>query len=120
MIKVSVIVPVYNCENYLSEMLDSILNQSMKEIEVICVDDGSTDGSAQILKEYADKDARVTVLTQENAGAGIARNAGIKIAQGKYLSILDSDDWFEPDMLEKAYQKCEQDRADLCVPFRQI
>ena len=115
MIKVSVIVPVYNCENYLSEMLDSILNQSMKEIEVICVDDGSTDGSAQILKEYADKDARVTVLTQENAGAGIARNAGIKIAQGKYLSILDSDDWFEPDMLEKAYQKCEQDRADLCV-----
>lgn len=115
MVKVSVIIPVYNNGKYLRLMLDSIIGQSLKEIEIICVDDGSTDESACILQEYAKKDSRMIILTQKNAGAGIARNAGMETAQGKYLSILDSDDWFEPDMLEKAYQKCEQDGADLCV-----
>lgn len=115
MIKVSVIIPVYNVENYLAQCLDSVIYQTLKEIEIICVDDGSTDKSYEILQEYERKDKRIKLLQQKNAGAGIARNVGMKIAQGKYLSIIDSDDFFELDMLEKAYLKCEQDDADICV-----
>lgn len=115
MIKVSVIVPVYNVEKYLRHMLDSVCAQTLRDIEIICVDDGSTDASLQILKEYEKKDSRISVLKQENAGAGIARNTGMRAARGKYLSILDSDDFFEKDMLEKAYKKCEQDKAQICV-----
>ena len=115
MIKVSVILPVYNTEKYLPECLDSIINQSLRDIEIICIDDGSTDSSLQILKEYAEKDKRIVVLEQENSGAGIARNKGMESAKGKYLSFLDSDDFFEPEMLEKAYIKCEEENADFCV-----
>ena len=93
-VKVSVILPVYNVEKYLKECLDSILNQTLQEIEVICVDDGSTDRSLEILREYEKKDKRVIVLTQENKGAGAARNKGLAIAKGEYLSFLDSDDFF--------------------------
>jgi len=110
-----VIVPVYNVEKYLCSMMDSVCGQTLQEIEIICVDDGSTDASLQILKEYEKKDSRVTVLEQKNSGAGAARNTGMKAARGKYLSILDADDFFETDMLEKAYKKCEQDGAQLCV-----
>ena len=92
-IKVSVIIPVYNTENYLRECLDSVLAQTLREIEVICVDDGSTDNSLNILKEYQNKDTRIVVLTQENRSAGAARNYGLSIAKGKYLSFLDSDDF---------------------------
>ncbi len=115
MIKVSVILPVYNTEKYLPECLDSIINQSLRDIEIICIDDGSTDSSLQILKEYAEKDKRIVVLEQKNSGAGIARNKGMEVAKGKYLSFLDSDDFFEPEMLEKAYIKCEEENADFCV-----
>lgn len=115
MIKVSVIIPVYNVELYLRECLDSVINQTLKEIEIICVDDGSTDKSYEILQEYAKKDNRIKILQQKNAGAGIARNMGMQIAQGKYLSIIDSDDFFELNMLEKVYWKCEQHNADICV-----
>lgn len=115
MIKVSVIIPVYNVEAYLRPCLDSVINQTLNEIEIICVNDGSTDLSLQILKEYAAKDARIQVLQQPNSGAGIARNTGMKVARGKYLSILDSDDFFEPHMLETAYQQIEKDQADICV-----
>lgn len=115
MIKISVIIPVYNVEQYLRQMLDSICGQTLKEIEIICVNDGSSDGSLQILHEYAEKDHRMAVLSQENSGAGTARNVGMKIARGKYLSILDSDDFFEPGMLEKAYRQCEEGQAELCV-----
>ena len=87
MIKVSVILPVYNTEKYLPECLDSIINQSLRDIEIICVDDGSTDSSLQILKEYAEKDKRIVVLEQNNSGAGIARNKGMEVAKGKYLSF---------------------------------
>lgn len=113
--KVSVIIPVYNVEKYLRQCLDSILNQTLREIEIICVDDGSTDSSYDILQEYAKKDSRFVILKQQNAGAGIARNTGMKIAKGTYLSILDSDDYFELDMLEKAYLQCEKYNADMCV-----
>lgn len=114
-VKVSVIIPVYNVEPYLRECVESILNQTLKEIELICVDDGSTDGSLGILREYEAKDSRVTVLTQQNRGGGAARNKGLAIAKGAYLSLLDSDDFFAPDMLEKAYRVCEERKAQICV-----
>lgn len=113
--KVSIVVPVYNVEKYLRQCMDSILNQTLADIEVICVDDGSTDSSPEILKEYAVKDTRVTVLRQKNAGAGAARNTGLAKARGTYLSFLDSDDFFEPTMLEKAVRRIEEDNADFVV-----
>ena len=114
-IKVSVIIPVYNTENYLRECLDSVLAQTLREIEVICVDDGSTDNSLNILKEYQNKDTRIVVLTQENRSAGAARNYGLSIAKGKYLSFLDSDDFFDKELLRKAYKNAEKNNADIVV-----
>lgn len=113
--KVSVIIPVYNVEKYLRECLDSVLGQTLKEIEVICVDDGSTDSSLDILREYEKRDARVKVLTQPNTNAGAARNHGLQYARGKYLSFLDSDDFFDAAMLEKAYERCERDELEIVV-----
>lgn len=115
MVKVSVIIPVYNVKTYLKQCLDSIVGQTLKEIEIICVDDESTDGSLQILQEYAEKDQRVQIIKQKNAGAGAARNNGMRHATGKYLSFLDSDDFFELDMLEKAYELAEKDQDDFVV-----
>ena len=100
--KVSVIVPVYNAQSHLRQCLDSIMGQTLREIEILCVDDGSTDGSAQILEEYKGCDPRLHVIMQENIGAGAARNRGLAEASGEYLSFLDADDFFEPDMLECA------------------
>ena len=113
--KVSVIIPVYNVEEYLRECLDSVVNQTLKEIEIICVDDGSTDKSLEILKEYAKKDNRITVISQENLHAGVARNAGLAVAKGEYLSFLDSDDFFELNMLEETYKKAKADDADIIM-----
>lgn len=114
-IKVSVIVPVYNVEKYLKEAMDSIVNQTLKEIEIICVDDGSTDNSSAILKEYAEKDDRIIMLEQENRGAGAARNAGLDVAHGEYLSFLDPDDFFELTLLEEFYKKAISCDADIVV-----
>ena len=113
--KVSVIVPVYNTEEFLCECLDSITTQTLKEIEIICINDGSTDNSLSILQEYKQKDSRIIVLTQENKGAGNARNAGLNIAKGEYLSFLDSDDYFCCTMLRKAYNKAIKNNADVIV-----
>lgn len=113
--KVSVIVPVYNVETYLRQCLNSIIGQTLHDIEIICVNDSSTDGSLRILEEYAAKDDRIQVVSQPNKGAGAARNTGLALAKGKYLSFLDSDDFFETDMLEKAYQMAEADQADFVV-----
>lgn len=112
---VSVIIPVYNVEKYLNQCLDSVLDQTLKDIEIICVNDSSTDGSLAILEEYAKRDERVTVVSQPNSGAGAARNKGLSLATGKYLSFLDSDDFFEPDMLELAYKEAEKVKADFVV-----
>ena len=112
MVKVSVIIPVYNVEPYLKQCMDSVVGQTLKDIEIICVDDGSTDGSLDILREYAAEDNRIQIIEQKNAGAGAARNNGMRHATGKYLSFLDSDDFFEPRMLEKAYDLVEKDQAD--------
>lgn len=113
--KVSVIVPVYNAEEHLQQCMDSILAQTLSDIEVICVDDGSTDGSAEMLDDYARRDSRVVVLRQENSYAGVARNNGMARAQGKYLVFWDADDFFKPEALEKMYDQCEGYQAELCV-----
>ena len=115
MVKVSVIIPVYNVQSYLRQCMDSVVGQTLKDIEIICVDDQSTDESLQILQEYAEKDKRVQIITQKNAGAGAARNNGMRHANGKYLSFLDADDFFEPDMLQKAYEQAERDQVDFVV-----
>ena len=112
---VSVIIPVYNVEKYLRQCLDSIINQTLKNIEIICVDDGSTDSSLKILQEYKEKDNRFVILTQKNQYAGVARNNGLKIAKGKYLSFLDSDDFFKSTMLEEMYNKAEEDQSEVVV-----
>ena len=104
---VSVIIPVYNAAEFLKDGLNSLLKQTLREIEIICVDDGSTDGSLVILKEFEKADARIRVIHQENQGAGAARNNGMDVARGKYLAFLDADDFFEKNMLKAASRKNE-------------
>jgi len=106
---VSVIMPVYNSELYLKESVSSVLNQTLRNIELICVDDGSTDAGAEILAGFAQNDNRVTILHQENSGVSAARNRGIEKAKGKYIYFIDSDDLIIPDALETAYKKAEED-----------
>ncbi len=114
-VKVSVILPIYNQEKYLRKALDSLQNQTLKDIEFICVNDGSKDNSLNILKEYAQKDKRVKIVDQKNQGAGSARNNGLKIANGEYIAFLDPDDWFEPEALESLYTKSKQQDCDMVV-----
>ena len=114
-VKVSVVIPVYNVENYLRESLDCVVNQTLRDIEIICVDDGSKDSSLEILQEYAQKDSRVKILTQQNQFAGVARNNGLKIATGEYIIFLDSDDIFDLQMLEKMYYRAVETSADVTV-----
>ncbi len=114
-VKVSVIVPVYNAYDYLRQALDGILDQQLKEIEVICVDDGSTDHSLDILKEYQKRDERIRIVTQNNAGPGIARNTGLKRARGEYLAFLDADDFYEPTMLDAMYSEATKSDLDITV-----
>lgn len=112
---ISVIIPVYNAEKYLRECLDSVCGQTLQDIEIICVDDGSVDGSAGILGEYAAEDSRISVISQSNAGAGAARNRGMEAASGEYLAFIDADDFWKPQLLEKAYEQAEKYDADLCL-----
>ncbi len=112
----SVIIPVYNAENTIREALDSLLGQSLKEIEVICVDDGSKDRSVDVIREYLKKDPRVSLITQKNQFAGAARNAGIDAAKGEYLFFLDADDYVLDYALEAACAKARKHRLD-CLKF---
>lgn len=114
-IKVSVVVPVYNAQAFLEQCLDSILGQTLEEIEIICVDDGSADESGDILEEYRKRDSRVAVYHQKNQYAGVARNLGLRYAKGKYVIFWDSDDFFEKEALELLYKKAEEDQADICI-----
>lgn len=107
MIKVSIVIPVFNVQKYLHECLDSLINQTLKDIEIICINDGSTDNSLNILKEYALKDSRIKVIDKENEGQGIARNLGIELAQGEFIGFVDPDDWLEPEMLEMMYNQAK-------------
>ena len=113
--KISVIIPVYNSQNYLVKCLETVINQTLKEIEIICIDDGSIDDSIDILIKYSNKDPRITVLKQDNLHAGVARNAGLLIAKGKYLSFIDSDDFIELNMLEEMYNKIKSQNADIII-----
>ena len=113
--KVSVIIPVYNTEKYLRECLDSVVNQTLKDIEIICVDDGSEDSSLTILEGYQARDKRIKVLTQKNQGSGPARNKGMCSAEGVYLSFMDSDDFYpESNTLEKLCRKAIEKHALIC------
>ena len=112
MIKVSIVVPVCNVEMYLRECLDSVVNQTLKEIEIICVNDGSKDGCEAILEEYARKDKRVKVIDKENAGYGHAMNIGMDMARGEYIGIVESDDYVDIHMYEELYQIAKQNKLD--------
>ncbi len=116
-VAVSVVIPVYNTARYLKQCLDSLINQSLKDVEYIFVDDGSTDNSVDILEQYQKKDERIKILRQKNLYAGVARNNGIQEARGKYIMFLDSDDFFETNMLRDTYRYAEKNRAEI-VMFR--
>lgn len=111
--KISVIVPVYNVEKFLRRCLDSIVKQSLTDIEIICVNDGSADGSLEILQEYRRHDPRVIVVSQENQGLSAARNTAMAMASGEYIGFVDSDDWIDPDFYEKLYEAAKKYDADV-------
>ncbi|KZX14828.1 putative glycosyltransferase EpsH [Methanobrevibacter filiformis] len=113
--KISVIIPVYNAENYLNKCLDSVINQSLKNFEIICINDGSTDNSLKILKEYANKDKRIKIINQENKGAGAARNKGLNTAKGEYIEFVDSDDWLENNTLDYLYSLAKNKNTDIIM-----
>jgi len=113
MIKVSVIVPVYNVEKHLRKCLDSLLAQTLEEIEIIAVDDGSTDSSADILKEYEGKSAKLKSVGKENGGLSDARNCGLSYAVGEYVGFIDSDDYADPDMFQAMYEKAVERGSDI-------
>ena len=115
MTKVSVIIPVYNVENYLRGCLNSVVNQTLKDIEIICINDGSTDKSREILQEFADKDSRIKIIDQENKGQAAARNVGIKEAKGEFIGFVDSDDWLAADFYEKLYDSAIKFNADIAA-----
>lgn len=116
--KVSVILPVYNVGKYLRQSLDSLINQTLKDIEIICVDDGSTDDSYEILEEYKEKDSRIKVIHKENKGTGAARNDGLRLATGECIGFVDPDDWAKPNMFERLYKEIKEKNLDIvmCMP----
>ena len=118
MTKVSVLIAVYNAERYLKECLDSVCSQSLRDIQIICINDCSTDASAQILDSYAMHDARIDVIhLHENRGQAFARNEGLKVADGEFVMMLDSDDWLDKDAIEKAYRDIIADEENDCCLF---
>lgn len=114
-IKVSVIMPVYNAQRHLAQTLESVCNQTLKDIELICVDDGSTDNSREIIKEFMQRDGRIALVSQQNLFAGTARNNGLSKAKGEYVVFWDSDDFFNEKALEIMYNKITADNADICL-----
>ena len=112
---VSIIIPVYNVENYLAECVDSILGQTFQDIEILLVDDGSSDASGQMADDYAARDKRVKVIHKENGGQSSARNAGMQIARGKYLYFCDADDYISRDAIEILYQIATKNDLDMVL-----
>lgn len=115
MCKVSIIVPVYNAEKYLSECIDSILSQTLTDLEVILVDDGSIDDSPEICDQYAAQYTQIKVIHKANAGAASARNDGLDVAQGEYVAFVDSDDWIDADMYKRMADTAEANDCDLVI-----
>lgn len=112
---ISVIIPVYNVEMYLNNCIDSVINQTYKNIEIILVDDGSTDDSANICDDYAKKDSRIKVIHKENGGLSDARNAGTKVSTGKYITFIDSDDYIEKDYVEYLYELLTKNKTNMSI-----
>ena len=116
MYKLSVIIPIYNVEQYLRKCLDSVCNQTLEDIEIICINDCSPDNSLEILKEYQKNDNRIKIIDfKENRGVAAARNEAIKIAKGEYIGFVDGDDWVDLDFYEKLYKKAKEDNVDLVI-----
>ena len=115
MATVSVIIPVFNAEKYISTCIESLISQSYSDFEIICVDDGSTDNSPRILQQYMFIDSRIKIIEQKNQFAGNARNTGMEVASGKYCMFLDIDDFFEKNMIELQVRQIEKDHADICI-----
>ncbi len=115
MVEISVILPVYNSEDFLAECLDSLLNQSFKDIEILCIDDGSSDGSLEILNRYKDKDERITVITQENEGVAKTRNKALELANGNYVYFMDSDDCLDSNAFRKLHDNITSNGSDFCI-----
>lgn len=113
--KISVIMPIYNAEQYLPRCIDSLLNQTMTDFELLCIDDGSTDSSSLIVKRYMQYDDRIKLFSQENKGVSAARNYGIDYASGEYIAFVDADDWVEPDYLEWLYNAATQRNVKVAV-----
>ena len=111
--KVSIIVPIYNVENYIRRCLDSLVNQTLKDIEIILIDDGSPDDSGKIADEYATMDKRIIVVHQKNSGAAVARNAGLKLARGEYIGFVDPDDWVDVGFFNGLYRASEKSGSDI-------
>ena len=114
-VKVSVVMPIYNAYDYLRPAIDSIICQTLGEIELICVDDGSTDQSLDIIRQYQKKDARIRIVTQTNAGPAVARNNGIRRARGEYIAFLDADDFYDPTLLETLYVRAKEEDLDIAI-----
>ena len=114
-IKVSVVMPIYNAGEYLCRAISDVLAQTLTDIELICVDDGSTDNSTAIIESFKNKDSRVSSVRQNNAGPSVARNKGLELVRGKYVIFLDADDMYEPTLLESLYEACERDSLDVAV-----
>lgn len=115
MCKVSIIIPVYNAEKYLEKCLNSVIKQTLKDIEIICINDGSTDGSLNILQKYSEKDKRFIIIDQKNSGQSVARNKGLSVAKGEFIGFVDSDDWIGEDFYEKLYDAAIEYKADIAA-----
>lgn len=115
--KISVIVPIYNVEKYIEKCINSIINQTYKDLEIILVDDGSTDSSGKICDEYAKKDKRIKVIHKKNGGVSSSRNIALTIANGDYITWIDSDDWIEKDTYSKLADIILKNKADI-IQFR--
>lgn len=119
-IKVSILIPVYNTEKFLRKCLDSVINQTLKEIEIIITNDGSKDYSEKIIKEYINRDSRIKYTKQKNLGLGATRNKGISLATGEYIAFLDSDDWVDKDYYEIMYENAKKNKSDLVVSSHNV
>jgi glycosyltransferase involved in cell wall biosynthesis len=115
MVEVSIIIPIYNAENYLRRCLDTVVNQTFKNLEIILINDGSTDSSLKIMNEYKENYNNIEIINQQNAGQGEARNKGISIAKGNYITFADADDWLSENYVEALYNAIEKNNADISV-----
>ena len=115
MVKISVIIPVYNVAGYLEECLNHIINQTFSDIEIICINDGSTDESPDILREFAKRDNRIQIINQKNRGLGATRNRGLELSKGDYVYFMDGDDYLELTALEELYELSEKYGLDFAM-----